>query len=100
MRYKATDPRYKNIGKIQEDTLFLENGIYEVLAALPNYPIEDSKQFEWNLYINNYFYWSYYCDSQAGTTRKEFLEALEGVIEVKNENNYILETAIFHTFGV
>ena len=100
MRYKAVDPRYKHIGNIREDKLFMDNEIYDVVAALPNYPIEDSKKFEWNLYINNYFYWSHYCDRNEATTRTQFLKILEGIINVKNENDYILETAIFHTFGI
>jgi len=78
----------------------MDNEIYDVVAALPNYPIEDSKKFEWNLYINNYFYWSHYCDRNEATTRTQFLKILEGIINVKNENDYILETAIFHTFGI
>jgi hypothetical protein len=57
---RITDPRYKNIGEIKEDRLFKDNEIFDVISSLPDYPVNDTKEFSWNLYLNNYFYWSHY----------------------------------------
>lgn len=78
----------------------MDNEIYDVVSALPDYPIEDSKKFYWNLYINSYFYWSNFCDEHDDTTREVFIKVLDGIIDVKKQNDYILETTIFHAFGI
>jgi hypothetical protein len=57
---KNIDPRYKHMGDVREDRLFNDNDILDVVSALPNYPINDTKKYSWNLYSNNYFYWSHH----------------------------------------
>ena len=98
LRYKAIDPRYKYIGNVREDKLFMDNGISDVVSALPNYPLNSTKEYSWNIYLNNYFFWSYHWDSHEITSRQSFMNVLEGIINVKNQNDYILETSIFHAF--
>jgi len=72
LRYKSVDPRYKYIGNVREDKLFMENGIYDVVSSLPHYPLNDTKEFTWNIYLNNYFFWDHYWDRHEVTTRQSF----------------------------
>ena len=95
-RFNVIDPRYFEVGQIREDRLFKDNEIYESLSHLPNFPINDSSKYEWKLYYNNAFYWSHYWDGDANINRESFYSALEGLIHIKDKNNYILEIAIFH----
>lgn len=60
IRTRTLDPRYKAVGSVREDKLFKDNEIFDVLASLPAFPIEDSAKYEWNLYLNNYYYWSHH----------------------------------------
>jgi hypothetical protein len=99
-KMKNIDPRYKHMGDVREDRLFSDNDILDVVSALPNYPINDTKKYSWNLYSNNYFYWSHHCDESPLTTRRWFFHILEEIIDVKNQNNYILETSVFYALGV
>lgn len=99
-KMKSTDPRYKHMGDIREDRLFGDNEILDVVSALPNYPINETKKYNWNLYSNSYFYWSHHCDESPSTSRGWFFSILEGIIDVKNQNNYILETSVFYAIGV
>lgn len=100
IRTRTSDPRFKNVGKIREDKLFKDNEIYDVVTSLPGYPIEDSKKYDWNLYLNNNFYWSHYWDGSSSTQRSTFHDILVEIINVKDQNSYILETSIFYALGI
>lgn len=52
------DPRYTKLSSINEERLFSENGITSVVKELPEYPVEDSKNYDWNLYSTTYVYWN------------------------------------------
>lgn len=100
IRTRSLDPRYKLVGSIYEDRLFKDNEIYDVVTSLPDFPTNDTKEYMWNLYINNYYYWSHFCENSETTTRQSFAGILENIIDVKNQNNYILETSIFYVLGI
>jgi hypothetical protein len=100
VRTRSVDPRFKLIGEVREDKLFKDNEIYDVVASLPNYPIDDTTKYNWNLYANNYYYWSHYWDGSSVTSRQEFFDTLERILDVKDMNNYILETSIFYALAI
>jgi hypothetical protein len=95
-----TDPRYKLIGQIREDKLFKENDIYDKMVVLPNYNIEDTTKYDWNLYTNSYYYWSYHCEKSKETNSKNWYTILQRISDVHANTNYILATSIFFAIGI
>lgn len=100
LRTRSIDPRYKQIAEIREDRLFKDNDILDVVSALPNFPVDDVSEYYWKLYANSYFYWSHFCESSPTTCKENFYEILEDIIDVKDNNNYILETSIFYALAI
>ena len=71
------DPRYDEIGSVREDRLFEDNEVINVIKNLPNYPIQDSLKYHWNLYSNNYFEWKSECNSKDGVDRDSLLRKVD-----------------------
>ena len=81
------DPRFFQIGYIDESTLYNDNGILNIINHLPKY--KDSMDYQWNLFISPYFDWDVGCD--ATFNRKDFLSMIRASTD-DNESYISLNT--------
>lgn len=84
------DPRWTLIGQITEERLFEDNDIDTVVQNLPEYPVEESKDYTWNLYISDYYYWDPKCD------RKATMETLHKSDELNSMKYKLMLLCIIH----
>jgi len=73
----STDPRYTNIGTINEAKLYEDNGVMSVINYLPRYPVSDSYKYDWNLYSGRYFAWSTQCENEKNINRQGMISLIE-----------------------
>ena len=65
------DFRFRFIDKVNEDTLFADNGVDRALQRIPfGEPLEKSILYFYNLYGKSYNYWSHRC-AEAGYSELE-----------------------------
>lgn len=86
------DTRYDKIGSISEDRLFRDNGkfppltaylgVFYVIQNLPQYPLQETSRYSWNLYSNEYNYWDVQCEMDKNIDRSAMLSLLEDAVSV------------------
>lgn len=84
------DTRYDLVGTVKEDRLFSDNGILPVLSTLPEYPMQDTYKYSWNLYSNEYFFWNTICETTKNYDRKSMIGLVKGAQDVASYQ-YTLE---------
>ena len=73
----STDPQYVQIGSIKENILFDDNNVTNVIKNLPNYPVNDSAKYDWNLFYARYFQWNVEWEIKHNIDRKEMAELID-----------------------
>ncbi|CAI2364556.1 unnamed protein product [Moneuplotes crassus] len=91
------DTRYDLIGSINEERLLKDNGLYLMLSNLPQYPIEDSSKYTWNLYSNEYNYWNVDCENHKDIDRESMLSLLDDSSNVTKLQFTLLIVSIIYT---
>ena len=89
------DPRYTNIGTVREDRLFNDNGVIYVIRNLPNYPIDDSSKYFWNLYSTEYYYWSASWDDYGSYDRSTMVMMMSESEHVSSLTTWLVIICIF-----
>ena len=95
-----TDPRYENIGQVNERQLFDENGVTPYISLLPKYDMSSTSRYNWNLYQNSYFVWFNKCDKIEGHSRDEILKHMKNAISVSSAQLTLMIICILNTIIV
>ena len=91
-----TDPRYRKISSIREDRLYKDNQVTYVEERLPQYPIQNSSQYYWDLYSGDYFYWSPSCQAYGELTKDYMIKEINKSFGVLAKQKYILIMCILY----
>ena len=89
------DPRYTNIGFVREDRLYNDNGVIYVIRNLPNYPVNDSSRYYWNLFSADYYYWSVSWDDYGSYNRASMVSMMRESEHISSLTTWLVVICIF-----